>query len=94
MSDCKQCGDCCRYIELPLAYVPSCEKVNRFTLPWLLARGIKYELRGDYIWVTLPLQCPYLTALDLCRIHESKPYVCKQGKCPKANDATITNDTT
>lgn len=87
MSDCKQCGHCCTYIELPLAYVP---ELNNKTWHWLYVRGLKPEIRGEHMWVTIQTTCPELTMqyggddnfLLACSVHEAKPEVCKKAKCP------------
>jgi Fe-S-cluster containining protein len=83
MTECKECGHCCTYLELPLGYDPRDPKFYTFVAPWLATRGVKLEQRGKLFWAIIQLPCPHLSPGGWCVIHERKPYVCKQGSCPK-----------
>ena len=59
---CKQCGDCCRLIVIPVE-----ENVDIETVGYLEAHGICYK-DGRVI---IPAVCKYLTKDNRCSLHES-----------------------
>ena len=78
MSECSLCGECCRYIPLPIKGVP------KETKDWLQVRGIKEE-QGFFL---LEQTCGKLEmrVTDegktewICSIHNTKPAICKRWK--------------
>lgn len=86
MWECKQCGDCCRFIIIPVK-----EGVDLETELYLEAHGIAYE-PGKLV---IPAKCKYLTEDNKCSIHndsfsncrlagEKECKACKEGyKCLK-----------
>ena len=77
MTDCKKCGDCCRFITLPLGWRP-----DQFIIEWLLARGTKPRVnkQNKLLYVEVSYPCPHLKDNE-CEIYEKRPMVCRNGKC-------------
>lgn len=80
---CNRCGDCCRYIAVPVQGQMSKEDKD-----WLRTRGCRIERgKGDLVWLVIPSVCPHLvdinpdTGEDLawayCDIYDDRPDNCK-----------------
>ena len=65
---CRQCGDCCRLIVIPVV-----EDVDIETLGYLEAHGMAYD-KGRLI---IPAVCKYLTKENKCSIHAAKFANCR-----------------
>lgn len=72
MTDCNQCGACCRVIAIPVRIM------TKDCLAYMRTRGI--EIDGKFLVV--PQVCQYLSTSNQCMIHESdkRPNVCRKFK--------------
>lgn len=83
MTDCKQCGECCKDIILPLRL-----QKDPQIFEWLKARGFGLRV-GKFLWAQIPLACQHLTEDNLCAIWETRPKVCKGTGCKGDIDAHV-----
>lgn len=72
MSECKQCGECCKWLSFTINGLRN----DRLLQEYYKAHGCK--IKGNT--VTVPMRCPHLTEDNKCDIHETKPFHCKTFK--------------
>lgn len=75
---CFQCGRCCNYVSILLAYPD--ESVDTNYLSWLVSHdNVKLYLNPeDCLWLELSSPCNYRDEnLKSCMIHDRRPQVCR-----------------
>ena len=78
MESCKLCGQCCRFIALPLPPDMS-DDLKR----WLSLHGcefefeFKFEKLKEFTWVKFPVVCQMLGKNNECRCYDIRPNVCR-----------------
>ena len=70
MTECKQCGNCCTYLEFA---APNFPLIKEF----YAARQVEMFELPDQLVIRIPHRCPHLTDDMKCDIHETKPVVCQ-----------------
>jgi len=70
MTECKQCGHCCTYLEFNIPNHP-------LVLEFYRARGVELFSYDTHSIIRVPHRCPHLTADMKCDIHETKPVACQ-----------------
>jgi len=70
MIECKQCGECCKelLISIPI-FSDNLEEFYR-------TRG--FNIVNNCAEMLMPLRCPQLMYNNKCKIHNSKPLICKR----------------
>jgi Fe-S-cluster containining protein len=77
--ECEQCGHCCEFLSVPLAYVMPNDKLAF----WLETRGIPFQTIGNHLWLKIDIPCPHLSPGGWCTIYDKRPRMCEEGKCVK-----------
>lgn len=80
MWECKRCGDCCKFIVVPVE-----KGINIETIGYLEAHGIAY---GDGKLI-IPARCKYLTHDNDCLIHDNPFLNCRlagKKECEKCKE--------
>lgn len=72
MGECKQCGECCKWLSFTFKGVGN----NRLYREFYTKRGCK--IVGDAILV--PQRCQYLDENNKCKIYPRRPFLCKAFK--------------
>lgn len=81
--ECQKCGNCCRNTRVNICYSDIERWKNERRWDILSQVGWVTYNKTDYLQLallkTLPKNavCPYLSESNLCKIHETKPRVCK-----------------
>ena len=81
MSECKQCGDCCRYVVLPIV------ADDEGYYEWLRLHGariVNQPVAGGVTFVCARFELPCSALVDgKCSIYDRRPEMCRRWECEK-----------
>jgi len=75
MKKCKQCGDCCKNLILPLT-----QYANDDVKKWLEYHGVEVIDKNPFTYIKIPLKCSKLVN-NKCSIYDTRPETCREYFC-------------